>query len=109
MKVGKEWVDLGVHFVETIPKGLDVIVGLDNQLNCVDLERGEGKLGRHYFSFHMQEDKKEEDEIAKAAGGDKDLKALLEMYSKLFAGDEKYFPLSKRPPVKIGLLPVPDQ
>ena len=54
MKVGKEWHDLGVHFVETIHKGLDVIVGLDNQLNCVDLEKGEGKLGRHYFSFHMQ-------------------------------------------------------
>ena len=75
-----------------------MIVGLDNQLNCMDLERGEGKLGRHYFSFHMQEDKKEEDEIAKAAGGDKDFKALLEKYSKLFAGDEKYFPLSKLPP-----------
>jgi len=105
MKVGEEWLDLGVHFVETIPKGLDVIVGLDNQLNCVDLERGEGKLGRHYFSFHMQEDKKEEDEIAKAAGGDKDLKALLEKNLKLFAGDEKYFPLSKLHPVKIKLLP----
>jgi hypothetical protein len=74
MKVGEEW--------------------LDNQLNCVNLERGEGKFGRHYFSFHMQEDKKEED-----------LKALLEKYSKLFAGDERYFPLSKLPPVKIELLP----
>ena len=62
MKVAEDWVDLWVHFVETTPKGLDVIVGLDNQLNCVDLERGEGKLGRHYFS---------EDEIAKAAGGDR--------------------------------------
>jgi hypothetical protein len=105
MKVGKEWVDLGVHFVETIPKGLDVIAGLDNQLNSMDLERGEGKLGRHYLSFHMQEDKKEENEIVKVAGGDKDLKALLERYSKLFAGDEKDFPLSKLPPVKIELLP----
>jgi hypothetical protein len=37
----------------------------------------------------MQEDKKEEDELAKAVGGDKDLEALLEKYSKLFAGDEK--------------------
>ena len=27
MKVGEEWVDLGVHFVETIPEGLDMIVG----------------------------------------------------------------------------------
>ena len=53
----------------------------------------------------MQEDKKEEDEIAKAVGGDKDLEALLEKYSKLFAGDDKYFPLSKPPPVKIDLLP----
>jgi hypothetical protein len=61
MKLGEEWVELGVHFVKTIPKGLGVIVGLDNQLNCVDLERGEGKLGRHYFSFHMQEDKKEDE------------------------------------------------
>jgi len=33
------------------------------------------------------------------------LKALLEKYSKLFAGDEKYFPLSKIFPVKIELLP----
>jgi hypothetical protein len=33
------------------------------------------------------------------------LKALLERYSKLFAGDEKDFPLSKLPPVKIELLP----
>jgi len=71
----------------------------------VDLERGEGKLGRHYFSFHLQEDKKEEDKIAKATGGDKDLKALLEKYSKLFAGNEKYFPLSKLPPLKIKVLP----
>jgi hypothetical protein len=53
----------------------------------------------------MHEDKKEEDEIAKAPGGEKDLKALLEKYSKLFAGDEKYFPLSKLPPVNIELLP----
>ena len=72
MKVGEEWVDLGKHFVETISKGLDVIVGLDNQLKGLDLERGEGKLGKHYFSFHMQEYKKEEDEIAKAVGGDMD-------------------------------------
>jgi hypothetical protein len=53
MKVGEEWVDLGVHFVDTIPKGLDVIVGLDNHLNCVDLERGEGKLGRHILSLFI--------------------------------------------------------
>jgi len=50
-------------------------VGLDNQINCVDLEWGEGTLGRHYDSFHMQEDKKEEDEIAKAAGADKVLRS----------------------------------
>jgi hypothetical protein len=50
-------------------------MGLDNQTNCVDLEWEEGKLGRHYDSFHMQEDKKEEDEIAKAAGADKDLRS----------------------------------
>jgi hypothetical protein len=55
--------------------GLEVIVGLDNQINCVDLEWGEGTLGRHYDSFHMQEDKKEEDEIAKAAGADKVLRS----------------------------------
>ena len=103
-KVGEECVFLEVHFLETILKGLLVIVGLGNELNCVDLERGEGKLGRHYFSCHMQEDKKEEDEIAKAAGVDKDLEALLEKYSKLFSGDEKYFPVSKLPPVKIELL-----
>jgi hypothetical protein len=89
MEVGEEWVDLGVHFVETIHQGLDVIVGLDNQLNCVDLERRERKLGRHYFSFHMQEDKKEEGKIANAAGGDKYLKELMENYSKLFAGVQK--------------------
>jgi hypothetical protein len=34
MKLGEEWVDLGVHFVETIPKGLDLIVGLENQLTA---------------------------------------------------------------------------
>jgi len=39
----------------------------------------------------MQGDKKEENEIAKASGGDKDLKALLEKNSKLFAGDENTF------------------
>jgi len=51
MKVGEEWVDLGVHFVERIAKALDVIVGLDNQINCVDLEKGRRKAWKALFLF----------------------------------------------------------
>ena len=40
MKVGEDWVDVGVHFMEPISKGLEAIVGLDNKPHSVDLKEG---------------------------------------------------------------------
>ena len=62
--------DIGVHFVEIIPKGLDVIVGLDNQLQVVDVKKKEARLGkRHRFAFQIQEEKPASAEDQAAVGG----------------------------------------
>ena len=51
LQIGESWVDIGVHFVETIPKGLDLIMGLDNQLQLVDVKNNKARPGRYRPAF----------------------------------------------------------
>ena len=103
VKWGTTWMGIETHFVSSIPKGMDMILGLDNNLSSVDLTKGEASIGRHSFVFQIHEDTKTPEE--RAARGDPELLALLNRFKGLFAGSDKYYPLSKLPPVRIELLP----
>lgn len=60
LKFGDDWEDLGVHFVDSIPIGWNMIIGLDNQLSRVGIKLMEAQLGTHEFVFHAHEDISEE-------------------------------------------------
>jgi hypothetical protein len=90
---GTAWIDMEAHFVSSIPKGMDMIIGLDNNLTAVNLNARGATIGRHSFVFQVHEEVKTPEE--KAAGGDKELAVLLKQFKKVFAGGDKYYPLSK--------------
>lgn len=103
IKCGNTWIDIETHFVSSIPKGMNVISGLDNHFSAVDLVKREASLGRNSFVFQIHDEVETLQE--KDARGDADLLVLFMRFNKVFAGNKKYYTFSKLPPLKIELLP----
>jgi hypothetical protein len=95
--LGKDYVSVEMSLVDSMPKGIDCILGLDSGLTLVDLEERTAKVRGSAVSFNILKDQ----EQTKTS-----LPEITEKYSQVFAV-ENWLSTSNLPAVPIELVKKP--
>ena len=103
VEFGREKIYLSMQFVETLPKGIGMIIGLDNDLTMVDLEDSLAKIRKQRFNLNVLQKEKKPKE-PKKSGDNAKLEEVIKKHEESFVGDETYFPLCRLEPIPIDVI-----